>query len=166
VGVRRTNQGNTQGAEIMLRYAIIIPVALFGLAGCDATTGQGYTQSGQVSQRQVAQYGTVIGVRTVRVQSGNGNQVAGAVVGGVAGAIVGNQFGKGSGKDLMTGAGAIGGAMLGSQMAAGQTSRLAQAWSVRLDNGGTIEVAQDNARFRIGQRVQVVQSSNGTYLAG
>lgn len=149
----------------MQKYALIIPFALFGMAGCDQAMGPGYAQSGQVSQNQSVQYGTVVGVRTVRLQGGNGNQVAGAVAGGLAGAVVGNQFGKGSGNALMTGAGALGGAMLGSQMAGGAANRLAQQWTVRLDQGGTIEVIQDNGRFSIGQRVQIVQTASGTYLA-
>jgi outer membrane lipoprotein SlyB len=149
----------------MKKYALIIPLALFPLAGCDQPMGSGYAQSGQVSQYQTVQYGTVVGVRTVRLQGGNGNQVAGAVAGGIAGAVVGNQFGKGSGNALMTGAGAVGGAMLGSQMAGGSTNRLAHQWTVRLDNGRTVEVIQDNRQFRIGQRVQVVQTENGIYLA-
>lgn len=149
----------------MQKYALIIPLALFPLAGCDQPMGSGYTQTGQVSQNQSVQYGTVVGVHTVRLQSGNGNQVAGAVAGGLAGAVVGNQFGKGSGNALMTGAGALGGAMLGSQMAGGSTSRLAQQWTVRLDQGGTMDVIQQNGQFRIGQRVQVIQTANGTYIA-
>ncbi|MBI1416911.1 MAG: glycine zipper 2TM domain-containing protein [Limimaricola sp.] len=149
----------------MDKFALIIPLALVGLAGCDQPMGPGYTQASQVSQQQTAQYGTVTQVRTVQVQSGAGNQVAGAVVGGIAGAVVGNQFGNGTGKDLMTGAGAVGGAVLGAQVAGAPTLRTSQEWTVRTDNGQTIKVIQDNGGFRIGQRVQVVQTTNGTYLA-
>lgn len=149
----------------MRKLAFALPLALFALAGCDQTMGSGYGQSDQVSQNQTAQYGTIVGVRTVQAQGGSGNQVAGAVAGGIAGAVVGNQFGKGSGNALMTGAGAVGGAMLGSHMAGGPSYRTAQQWTVRLDNGGMVAVTQNDGQFRIGQRVQVVQTANGAYIA-
>ncbi len=43
--------------------------------------------------------------------------IAGAVVGGVLGGIIGHQFGGGRGNDVATGAGAVGGALLGSNVA-------------------------------------------------
>jgi outer membrane lipoprotein SlyB len=149
----------------MQKLAFILPVALFALAGCDQPIETGYVSSGQVSQNQTVQYGTIVGVRTVRLQGGNGDLVAGAVAGGIAGAVVGNQFGKGSGNAVMTGAGAVGGAMLGSQMAGGPSYRTSQQWTVRLDNGAMIDVIQGNGQFRIGQHVQIVQNGNGAYLA-
>ena len=149
----------------MQKRAFLLPLALLALASCDQTERTVYSAPMPVSQAQAVQYGTIVAVHKVRLETGNGNQVAGAVVGGIAGAVVGNQFGKGSGNAVMTGAGAVGGAMLGSQMAGGPTSRLARQWTVRLDNGAMISVIQDNVQFRIGQHVQVVQSGNGAYLA-
>ncbi len=149
----------------MKTHAFALCFAALALAGCDQPIGSGYAETGQVSQNQITLYGTVVGVRTVRLQDGSGNQVAGAVVGGIAGAVVGNQFGQGSGNTLMTGAGAVGGAMLGSRLAQGSSGRLAQQWTVRLDSGGRIDVIQETGQFRIGERVRVMRTANGTYLA-
>jgi uncharacterized protein YcfJ len=42
--------------------------------------------------------------------------VGGAVLGGLAGAVVGSRFGKGHGRDALTVAGAVGGAIAGDQI--------------------------------------------------
>lgn len=39
----------------------------------------------------------------------------GAIIGGIIGGVIGNQFGKGNGKDAMTGIGAMTGAIIGGQ---------------------------------------------------
>ena len=39
----------------------------------------------------------------------------GAIIGGIIGGVIGNQFGKGDGKDAMTGIGALSGAIIGGQ---------------------------------------------------
>ena len=48
------------------------------------------------------------------------NNVVGSVIGGVIGAAVGSRFGGGSGRYVATGAGAIGGTMLGNHLAGQQ----------------------------------------------
>ena len=42
--------------------------------------------------------------------------IGGAVIGGLAGAVVGSRFGKGHGRDALTVAGAVGGAIAGDQI--------------------------------------------------
>ncbi|QJW83745.1 glycine zipper 2TM domain-containing protein [Ramlibacter terrae] len=49
--------------------------------------------------------------------------IGGAVIGGVIGGILGHQVGGGSGKDLATGAGVVGGAVVGSNVANGSGGR-------------------------------------------
>jgi uncharacterized protein YcfJ len=54
--------------------------------------------------------------RDVNVPVGNsGTNTEGAIIGGIIGGVVGNQFGSGSGKEAMTGIGALTGAIIGGQ---------------------------------------------------
>ena len=146
----------------MHKLTLVLPLCLLGLAGCDSTMGGPAYSAAPVASASM-QYGTIIGVRPVQV--GGGTTAGGAIAGGLAGAVIGNQFGKGSGNALMTGAGAIGGALLGQQMAQNMAQpQLAQQWTVRLDQGGSIAVIQSGSEFYVGQRVQVIQGQNGTYL--
>lgn len=56
--------------------------------------------------------------RTGQYQQGTDWQcIGGTVAGGVAGAVVGNQFGGGTGRAVMTGVGAAGGALAGKELA-------------------------------------------------
>jgi outer membrane lipoprotein SlyB len=148
---------------------LAVPVLLVALGACEDTGGYGgnggyanagYANAGTV-QAQKVRTGTVVDARTVRV--GSNNEVTGAVVGGLAGALVGNQFGKGSGNALMTGVGAMGGAVAGSQIARqnGGGGQVTTEWTVRLDNGKLVRFVQPVSGVRIGDRVSVVPSGNG-----
>jgi outer membrane lipoprotein SlyB len=68
----------------------------------------------------------------------------------------------------MTGLGAVGGAMAGSALADnGNNTRVTRQWTVRLQQGGVIQVIQDGQNLYVGQRVRVVQDANGrTYIEG
>lgn len=148
----------------MNRLTLVLPLCVLMVAGCEDTMqGPTYVQS---PADQSVMYGTIIESRPVQVASNNSdNKVGGAIVGGLAGAIIGNQFGKGSGKTAMTGLGAIGGAMAGNALADnGQNARWSRQWTVRLQQGGVIQVVQDSQNLYVGQRVRVIQDSNGTYL--
>ncbi len=98
--------------------------------------------------------GVVTDIQQVRTES---NGVAGAVIGGVLGGVAGHQVGKGTGKDLATAAGAVGGAVAGHEIEQNRTAGYAYQIRVRMDNGDTVTVKQDNAPpVRIGDQVQVV----------
>lgn len=150
----------------MKLHAFLLPLIVAALAGC-TPPGQmaepGYAAPAAVSQ---VSYGTIVGVRPVTMQhTSDGDRIAGAVVGGLAGAIIGNQFGGGTGRDLMTGAGAVTGAMIGSNLATQNRTYASQAWTVRLDNGGSITIIQASNVFRVGMRVRVVSEGASTYIA-
>ena len=100
----------------MRAVILIAALAFTGVAGC-VNTGTTTT----VSQAQTLS-GTIVSVRPVTV-SNNTDQIAGAVAGAVVGGIVGNQFGGGTGRDVMTGLGALGGAAAGSRLAAGANNK-------------------------------------------
>ena len=80
--------------------------------------------------------GAVTGIEPIRERpQGTG---AGAVIGGVLGGVVGHQFGSGTGKAVMTGAGAVGGAIAGNNIERNRNTRIVgYRVSVRLDNGTT-----------------------------
>ena len=150
----------------MNKYALMIPVALLGLSACVDPAAPGYTSTNYASQNHRTEFGTVIRVSNVRVQNSNSDQLAGTIIGGVAGAAVGNQFGRGSGKAIMTGAGAVGGAMLGSELTAHSQTQLARQLTVRLENGRTINVIQNDGSFRVGQHVRVVYTGDEVRIEG
>jgi outer membrane lipoprotein SlyB len=140
----------------MRAVILIAALAFTGVAGC-VNTGTTTT----VSQAQTLS-GTIVSVRPVTV-SNNTDQIAGAVAGAVVGGIVGNQLGNGTGRDVMTGLGALGGAAAGSRLAAGANTKTSNEWTVRLADGRTVAVVQDGA-FRVGQKVNVVVQGNSTRL--
>ncbi|MBI1220691.1 MAG: glycine zipper 2TM domain-containing protein [Rhodobacteraceae bacterium] len=148
----------------MKKLTLILPLCVLMVAGCDDTTGPTYVQAPVASQSVM--YGTIIESRPVQVATNNAdNKTGAAIVGGLAGAIVGNQFGKGGGKTAMTGLGAIGGAMAGSALADnGSNTRVTRQWTVRLQQGGVIQVIQDGQNLYVGQRVRVIQDSRGTHI--
>ncbi len=141
---------------------LIAPVLLVALAGCVPST-TGTTQGNVVSQAQTLN-GTIVSVRYVTVNN-NTDRIAGGVAGAVVGGLVGNQIGGGSGRDIATAVGVLGGAAAGSQLAAGANATTSPEWTVRLEDGRTVSVVQ-NTNFQIGQRVRVVVQGNNVRLEG
>lgn len=146
----------------MKTVALILAAALLAASLPAPLLAQTYAaQQGETVQR-----GKIIGVKTVQISQGSqGNKTGAAIVGGIAGAIIGNQFGSGSGRTLMTGAGAVGGALLGSNLAQGQAPRYARQWTIRLDHGqGTVSVVQNSDSLYVGERVRVIQGPQGVRI--
>jgi outer membrane lipoprotein SlyB len=139
----------------MKAHFIAVALALTTLAGC-VQPGVTPVTGPQVTQ---AQRGTITGVRQVTVGGGQSDQIAGAVVGGLVGGVVGNQFGGGRGNDAMTALGALGGAAAGSRMASNANQQVVPEWIVRLDDGRSIAIVQ-NESFSINERVTVVREGN------
>jgi len=88
----------------------------------------------------------------------------GALIGGVVGAAVGNEVGKGDGdrRAVATGLGAVGGAVLGSEIERrNKPAVTSYRIHVRMDNGDTRSFASsNNDGLRVGDRVRV----DGTLL--
>lgn len=144
-----------------MKKFLLLPLCVLPLAACDDTMGGPQTYAAQPAYVQQAMGGTIVQVRTVEVGAGPNNQTGAAIVGGLAGAIVGNQFGKGSGRTVMTGLGAVGGAMAGSAMAQQNGNRLSREWTVRLDRGGMMQIIQDSNNLYVGQHVVLVPRGSG-----
>ena len=104
---------------------------------------------------QAVQYGNVNAIDIV--SSGSRTSGGGAVLGAVLGAVVGRQIGSGSGRDLATGLGAIGGAVVGNTVEArrkgdGDVYRI----SVQMDNGSVMQFDYQRIDdLRVGERVRL-----------
>lgn len=68
--------------------------------------------------------------KDVNVPIQGGTNTEGAIIGGIIGGVVGNQFGGGSGKEAMTGIGALTGAIIGGQNGQPQGYRTERQCSV------------------------------------
>ena len=88
----------------------------------------------------------------------------GAVAGGVLGGILGHQVGNGSGRDLATLAGAVGGAFAGNQVERNHRSTQEYRVTVRFQDGSSRSFSQSSQPgWRIGDRVKVVDGSLQPY---
>lgn len=147
----------------MTKTIIAITVMVAALSGCAANnTSSGDTFSAaQARQVQTVTYGTLVSVRPVTIQGGDGNNVAGAVGGAVVGGLLGNTVGGGRGRNLATGAGAVGGAVVGQNVQSAMNRSNGVELEVRRDDGTNIIVvqAQGSSQFHPGQRVAI--ATNG-----
>ena len=101
-----------------------------------------------------ANCGTVSAIREVE-KKGEGTGL-GAIGGAVVGGVIGNQFGGGSGKKILTVAGAAGGAYAGHQVE--KSARSTKVWNVtiRMDDGADRTIALGSApALAIGDKVRV-----------
>jgi outer membrane lipoprotein SlyB len=128
-------------------FALVLVAVLF--AGCAQQPYQVYNQP-------VARVGTVESIRQVDAQKWAPG--AGAVVGGLTGLGVGSLIGSGGGRTAAMIVGAVGGGLVGNEMANRQTQLIWEI-GVRYDDGGygTITQTQPPA-LRIGDRVRVTDT--------
>ena len=109
-----------------------------------AYRSQGYAEYGQVRS---------IGVIPMASRTSGG----GAVLGAVIGAVIGHQIGSGSGRDVATGVGAVGGALAGNEIERQRRGNdEVYRISVRLDNGSVRDFDYERIDdLRVGDRVKV-----------
>ena len=82
--------------------------------------------------------GTVTSVQPIKVEGKP--SIWGTLAGAAAGGLLGSQFGKGTGKAAMTGAGVLGGAFAGRAAESELRSSTAYKVTVAMDNGSTREI--------------------------
>ncbi|OFZ99284.1 MAG: hypothetical protein A2Z64_13850 [Betaproteobacteria bacterium RIFCSPLOWO2_02_67_12] len=83
------------------------------------------------------------------------------MAGGLTGAIVGNQFGRGSGRTVMTIAGAAGGAYAGNSIEKNVKKHTVFRVTVRLDDGTVRTLTQSQPPpFAVGERVRIVNGNS------
>lgn len=109
-------------------------------------------------RKAAVQPGHVGTIQSVREVTQPGEHTAmGPIAGGVAGAVIGNQFGHGTGRQIMTVLGAAGGAYAGREIE--KQARGVKRWkiAVRLDSGAQQTVSSDVAPpWRAGDRVRLI----------
>ena len=137
-------------AQFLTRIAAIVTALV--LAACAAPAPQV-----PMSVRQ-----GVIEQITPTTITGDANTGVGAVVGGLAGAGLGSLIGGGTGRDVAMVAGAIGGGMVGAEVANRNVQQMpGQQIFVRTDTGVLVEVTQPAAQpLRVGQRVFIQGNGN------
>jgi outer membrane lipoprotein SlyB len=140
--------------------ATSIAIATLTMAGCANEPARPYQSSGQYSgpyDSRTASYGQGVVDRIEVINKGDSNNIAGTIIGGIAGGLIGHQIGGGRGNTAATIAGGVGGAIAGNEVQKrtrgnNETFRV----TVRMDNGGTEVVRQDDiSDLRAGDRVRV-----------
>ncbi|WP_127959648.1 glycine zipper 2TM domain-containing protein [Serratia microhaemolytica] len=146
--------------------AIAAAAALSGCAANNTASGDTFTAS-QARQVQTVTYGTLVSVRPVTIQGGDGNNAVGAIGGAVVGGFLGNTVGGGSGRNLATAAGAVGGAAVGSSIQNSMNRSAGVELEIRRDDGVNIIVvqAQGPTQFQVGQRVAIATSGGTTTVS-
>ena len=134
------------------RWPIAVLIAsATALGGC---ASRSYVHEAPVSSAPYSTgYGRVTNIEVVAVdQRGPG---AGAVLGAVIGGVLGNQVGKGTGRAVATGAGVVGGAIVGNAIQKRHESDVYRV-TVRFDNGErrTFDY-QRIGDMQVGDRVRV-----------
>lgn len=118
----------------------LLVIISFVLASCKYSTQSRYNYS-EVGQVQVVQFGTVISVREIEISGENSG--ATAVAGAAGGAAAGVSTGRGFGSVAGGVAGAAVGAVIGSELERAIRSRGGVEYTVVLQNGKTLTVAQN-----------------------
>lgn len=148
----------------MTKTIVVIAIAVVALSGCSAnntSSGDTFTAA-QARQVQTVTYGTLVSVRPVTIQGGDGNNAAGAIGGAVIGGFIGNTIGGGRGRNLATATGVVGGAVAGQGVQSAMSRSNGVELEVRRDDGTSIIVvqAQGTSQFRSGQRVAIATSGS------
>ena len=100
-------------------------------------------------------------VRSITAVSTDGQASgAGAVIGGIVGGVAGNQVGGGSGRQVATVAGVIGGAVLGNEIEQNRNASSSYNVVIDMEGGGQQVIAmQDVGGISAGSRVRVQGST-------
>ncbi len=146
----------------MKTYKLMIVIAIAAttliVGGCTNTDYQTEQASSSSTQYYGVQYGVVDGIESVPGDIATSGIGAGTIIGGVVGGVLGNQVGGGSGQDIATVVGVVGGAAVGHEIDKRNQQQTSNTYNirVRLNNGGyqTINVESVNG-LRVGDRVRI-----------
>lgn len=153
----------------MKRLLPLVAIGMLTLAGCanTSTMGGDVYRGGQAQTAQTVTFGTITALRPVQIQADSRmGGLIGTGGGAVIGGLLGNQVGGGSGRQLATAAGVIGGAVAGS--AAEESVNRVRAWEmeIRRDDGQNVVIVQKADRnFQVGQRVRIIGSGANVSVA-
>lgn len=148
-----------------MRMRQIIIAAMFTVAVLmSACTNTGYQPVSSSPSSSSSYSGTMYGViESIEMTPGESGGIAGSgigagtVIGGVVGGVLGHQVGGGTGKDIATAAGVVGGAVVGHEIEKrNQQQQDVYRIRVRLDNGGSQTMTQQSINdLRVGDRVRI-----------
>lgn len=145
--------------KLGLAAALLASLTLAGCANTDVYSGSVY-RGDQAKEARAINYGTIVSVREVKIQSDNPG-VIGTLGGGVLGGIAGSTIGGGRGQAIATTIGAITGAMAGSAAEEKISQVTSLEMVIRKDDGQEIVVIQKKEDgFVPGKRVRIVGSSS------
>lgn len=135
------------------KTTILAPAILLLAGACAAP---------QPPAEQSVRYGRVAQVDAVTLDSEQ-HLGLGAIIGAVAGGVLGHQFGGGTGKDIATVAGTLGGAYVGSKVQQKNTaSKAGQHIVVALTNGVAVSVTQPaDPALKVGDNVYIEGNGEG-----
>ncbi|MEY3201759.1 MAG: hypothetical protein RIR70_1309 [Pseudomonadota bacterium] len=144
----------------MKTLSLTLGTALITLAGCQ--TGLGPSTAAPMGEQiayqaeQSVRLGTVTRIEPVELDN-EGQLGLGAVLGAAAGGILGHQIGSGSGQDVATVLGVIGGAVAGNVFQKKYLQKKSgEVVTVRLTNGVTVVVTQEaDSALRVGDKVVI-----------
>jgi outer membrane lipoprotein SlyB len=148
-----------------IRIVSLVSITAFAallLSACmpDSRAGNVYSRD-QARTAQTVEYGTIQRVEPVTLEGTDSGM--GTLAGGAMGGVLGNSVGGGSGKAIATVGGAIVGGLAGTAIERQATTRAAVEIEVRLDSGEILVIVQEqDADYRVGDRVRVVSDSRGT----
>jgi len=136
--------------KLVLASAVSVLLSV-AVAACAETP----VQSRSVAGEQSVRYGVVGAIDQIEVE-GDHQLGVGAVVGAAAGGVIGHQIGSGTGRDVATVLGVLGGGFAGNTVQHNLERRPGQQILVRLDNGASITVTQvGDSQLRVGDRVVI-----------
>ncbi|RDB44090.1 glycine zipper 2TM domain-containing protein [Halomonas sp. DQ26W] len=153
----------------MKRLLTVLAIGVLSLAGCANTAPMGgdVYRGSQAQTSQTVTFGTITALRQVQIQADS--RLGGAIGtggGAVVGGLLGSQVGGGSGRQLATVAGVLGGAVAGT--AVEESANRVRAWEmeIRRDDGQNVVVVQKADRqFQAGQRVRMIGSGANVSVA-
>jgi outer membrane lipoprotein SlyB len=135
------------------KTTLLAPVILLLASACAAP---------QPPVEQSVRYGRVAQIDAVTL-SGEQHLGLGAIIGAVAGGVLGHQIGGGTGKDIATVAGLLGGAYVGSKVQQKNAAPSAgQHVVVSLTNGVAVSVTQPaDPALKVGDNVYIEGNGEG-----
>lgn len=137
------------------------------LTGCMSSLDENVYSRSEARAVQNVMYGTITGLRPVRIEGTKTpiGAIAGAGIGGLAGSTIGG----GRGSIITAVAGAVGGGLLGAYGEEKLTQSNGVEITLQLDSGAYRSVVQqvnEQEVFRVGDRVRVVSSGQNTRVVG
>jgi outer membrane lipoprotein SlyB len=143
-----------QTRRVVTVTAVCLVSLLSGCASYD-TGHQSRDREVQYDRRDESQYGTVSNIEVIATRERTSG--GGAILGAILGAAIGNQVGDGDGRRVATGAGAIGGAVIGNNIER-RNKRDGEIYRVRVRMNNGRDYTADYQRIDdldIGDRVRI-----------